>query len=591
MASPVASVTPSRTSGVAPLAVFFDATGTTDADTSKPFHDLLYTWNFGDDSSQTWDNGANTSQSKNFAVGGVAAHVYETPGTYTWTMLVSDGTTTDEVTGTITVSDPDTVYSTTNTVCVSTSGDFTGAPAGCTQVTSSDFDAALSANIGTGKRILFRRGETFTASTSVSVTADGPWTIGAFGNGTELAYVTTPQTAGAILNIGAGAGVFPDDGRIMDFDITQSAGTDTTSVFLNGNFDKLTLLRLNIHDIGDGPQFYAGQVNVVGNDHIWDSLAIVDCTIQGIRGGGATHGIYGMASKLMILGNLIDDSVGSEHLIRLDYAYKCVIQNNTLSNGASAKESIGVRGVGQDAGDAYYFQYVLPTPSPTQYVVISGNRVAVNAFASVKVGPVNDVTNTTITDVIIERNWHYIPVAPLSIVNNLMIFQGTNITERNDILDWSNATRQDGIYLLGASTGMAAATGIEIYNNTQYASTNGTGNLTLALGSTGTTGTYKNNLAYFPAETGSVTITVTGTWTASNNSTGPQTTGTNPFSSLNASEPSGFIISEASYAANGGTAQFPAQKADFYVGRDKSGDNRMGALVQNGQAQRKGVAA
>src|SRR6185369_7905627 len=77
-AAPTISCTPSRTTGTAPLGVLMDCTGTTDADTTKPFHDLYYTHTFGDLSAGAWSYGANTSLSKNFATGPVAAHVYET---------------------------------------------------------------------------------------------------------------------------------------------------------------------------------------------------------------------------------------------------------------------------------------------------------------------------------------------------------------------------------------------------------------------------------------------------------------------------------------------------------------------------------
>src|SRR4030067_2638800 len=39
---------PSRFYGVAPMAVFFDASGTTSTATTRPFHDLEYRWDFGD---------------------------------------------------------------------------------------------------------------------------------------------------------------------------------------------------------------------------------------------------------------------------------------------------------------------------------------------------------------------------------------------------------------------------------------------------------------------------------------------------------------------------------------------------------------
>lgn len=63
VSSPISvSITPSRTIGVAPLAVFFDASLTTDsAETANPIHDLDYRWSFGDANAGTWSYGSSNS--------------------------------------------------------------------------------------------------------------------------------------------------------------------------------------------------------------------------------------------------------------------------------------------------------------------------------------------------------------------------------------------------------------------------------------------------------------------------------------------------------------------------------------------------
>ena len=133
------SLAPARTSGVAPLAVFFDASGTTDVGvTARPFHDLEYTWDFGDPTAGTWAYGAQPGvSSKNSATGPVAAHVFEKPGTYTVTLTAFDGTNTVTTSKTITVDDPDVVFAGSGTVCMSTSGTFTNCPSGASHVTTS----------------------------------------------------------------------------------------------------------------------------------------------------------------------------------------------------------------------------------------------------------------------------------------------------------------------------------------------------------------------------------------------------------------------------------------------------------------------
>ena len=73
---------PTRFSGVAPLAVFFDATATTATATTRPFHDLEYRWAFSETVGPgigTWTTGSRANvSSRNSATGPVAAHVFET---------------------------------------------------------------------------------------------------------------------------------------------------------------------------------------------------------------------------------------------------------------------------------------------------------------------------------------------------------------------------------------------------------------------------------------------------------------------------------------------------------------------------------
>jgi hypothetical protein len=95
----------SRVTGVAPLSVFFDASGTKAKYTTLPFHELEYQWEFGDKTgavlnlsppltgTSTWNTGSRASVSnRDLATGPVTAHVFETPGTYFVTLNVTDGT-------------------------------------------------------------------------------------------------------------------------------------------------------------------------------------------------------------------------------------------------------------------------------------------------------------------------------------------------------------------------------------------------------------------------------------------------------------------------------------------------------------------
>ncbi len=145
----------------APCGVHFDATGTTWGGHSKVEADLdlEYRWDFGDPSCSGDGLFEASGQRCNEARGFVAAHLYETPGTYSVTLCVADGAEGACRSTDVVVSDPDMVYPGTQTVCVSNNGDHSGCPAGARRVSSqSDFDAALSAHLGANKRVLFHRG-------------------------------------------------------------------------------------------------------------------------------------------------------------------------------------------------------------------------------------------------------------------------------------------------------------------------------------------------------------------------------------------------------------------------------------------------
>src|SRR5271157_1926483 len=96
---PAANAIAARTSGTAPLFVFFDASGsngqygasvwnqdsTLTATANQSFRDLHFQWNYGDPSSGTWgDKGIGNAdgKSRNTDDGPFGAHVYETAGTY-----------------------------------------------------------------------------------------------------------------------------------------------------------------------------------------------------------------------------------------------------------------------------------------------------------------------------------------------------------------------------------------------------------------------------------------------------------------------------------------------------------------------------
>jgi PKD repeat protein len=85
--APTASFTANPTSGTAPLAVSFNGSASSDPEGST----LMYNWNFGDGSTGT---------------GAVVSHTFTTGGSYTVTLTVGDGQTSDDAQTTIQVDTP-----------------------------------------------------------------------------------------------------------------------------------------------------------------------------------------------------------------------------------------------------------------------------------------------------------------------------------------------------------------------------------------------------------------------------------------------------------------------------------------------------
>lgn len=239
-----ASQVPSRTTGVAPLYVNFDMTGTTSSQSANPTHELFYATDFGDSSAGTWVNGVQSSglTSKNTGYGPITGHVYETPGTYTVTTVVMDGVNVSSKTGTIVVQDPNVVYAGTNTICISHSGNFTGAPSGSQQVNTAgntDIYTYINTYKANNKRILFCKADNWTCSAQINFSSLNGLIIDGYGTGVSRAFGTgtllpiTPVNFGAVGQALFLAGIDITDLKICNLKITadssHSAGGGTSS--------------------------------------------------------------------------------------------------------------------------------------------------------------------------------------------------------------------------------------------------------------------------------------------------------------------------------------------------------------------------
>jgi hypothetical protein len=592
------SFTPSRavTGGgdtcVAPCAVYFDATATTDSvitSTLGVFHDAQFSWDFGDTAGgATWTNGAGQG-SKNAAYGPVTGHVFETAGTYTVTLTVYDGTNTNTGTASITVTDADTYFSTTKTVCISTSGTFTGCPTGATHVTSSDWDAAFNANVGAGKRLLFRRGETFTASTSANIQVTGPGLVGAYDTGAAPIVQASANNVN-IIEYGVWTQTALADWRIMDLEFTGNGHSGNGGVMGNqnnpGSFDQLMIFRMNIHDVHNAMQFNdAGPdfANANGHPghHLYTGSAVVETTTTNVTGTTGGHSIFGAGNQYMVMGNSLNNNGGGEHTFRTVCANGFVFSNNTIAGAASTKHLIKLHSYSYDttgawnapsdfdAGIASVDNPTWPTTGTyTQNGVISDNKfVGGSEQWMVALGPQDNAHDERLRDIIVERNWF---VASSSTTIG-MISWVTRTTIRNNLFNLSGGADQYVMPVLRRGIeGTTAPTEtypnyVSIYNNSAYSSSAGTmigielapSDSGMGTNNTAANVVAKNNLAYSPSGTSPNMIHGTGaspTISATNNSSDAQMKSTSPnFTATPPATTAGWKPTSG-YAIGGGTS-------------------------------------
>ena len=555
----------SRASGVAPLAVFFDASATTATTSARPFHELEFQWNFGETNLGNWSQGAHANVvSRNVDTGPVAAHVFETPGTYSVKLNATDGANVGSTTVQITVTDPNTVFA-ASTACVSVVGAFTGCPTGAAKITSSDYAAVIN-DIGNAliRCFLFNRGESWTASAQAIEMHNGPGLIGAYGSGAAPKWVLPAGITGLVLSDITTPTI--SDWRVMDLEINGQT-LATSGVTAGGSINQVLLLRLNIHDINDGITFdvstldYWNTQSGHAGQTMWDQLAIVDSRVNTIFGGvgvsqspaaSGYSGAYISAARLTFMGNNFDNANGGEHVLRTPYIGKGVVSHNYLARPDAAKHC-----------------FKLHAPSFTGTGVVGGKYseqivIADNTFdggksvQNVKLAPQNGSSDERIRNVLFERNYFLMGVG----AEFGLVMEGpvSVVSVRNNIFNSSNSTDPYPADIEINGGGMGATTSVNIYNNTLYTtSPQFKGVLLLGDPALISNVNVKNNLAYAPSAANATfaDLSVGSNVVGSNNSTDVQTRSVSPlFGTVPALSATSLLATDfkpatASYATGG----------------------------------------
>lgn len=438
----------SRTNGVAPLSVYFDASGTTSGVTAIPFHELGYRWDFGDPGSGAW---ATDGKSKNSAAGPQAGHVYHMPGVYTATLTVQDmagGQATRQMV--IVVDDPAGVFPGTNTVCFSQDGNFDGAPAGARLIITNRF-AAVAAYFSPRMRLLLRRGETWT-NASVRLNSAGPGIIGAFGAGAPPVLVAPSNTT--LLTLSSSSPRL-DDWRVMDLELDGSA-KGSWAVLANGVVTRVLLLRLGAHDFLGGVNISTSILDYYKSTSMYDQVSLEDMTLTHFIGGGGGNIGFICSRRLSIQGCVMHDSRGVEHILRTPWISKGVICHNDMRDQALAKHVIKMHAPQFNAPGIGSNQH-------TELVVLSDNTFSGNADWTVCLGPQDNGKDERVRDILVERNFF---LCNSNVQVNLLIW-GREITARNNIFNTTDGKAQTCVWI-GPRGIEPAPENVRVFNNTGY---------------------------------------------------------------------------------------------------------------------------
>jgi hypothetical protein len=428
--------TASRTTGVAPLAVFFDAVDTASPAWSSgviqpPDSDYAsyhYTWDFDDSGSGTF---ATNGKNKNEATGYVAAHVFENSGTYTVTLTIMDDSGASQTyTQLVTVS----AFSGTTYYFDATSGN--DANPGTEAQPKKTWSHAISLATA-NTRLLFKRGETFTDTVARTISVDGPGALATYGTGANPIIQMTVSSRTS-LSIAFGT----EDWRIIDLDFVGAGGgaqVDGTAIENAGS--RILALRCSSANYWTG--LGAGNARIVPLDGNFyqECDATAEQTV-----------FYGCGQHLAFLGNTFHDSTIT-HILRIPQGVKTVVSNNILRNAGPTRHLIKLHSPGAAEG----------RPS-TRYVIISDNELDGVGW-NTTVGPQDSLSDERVTEVVLERN--------IVKRGTMEIFAGA-ITIRNNF--FLPTTNVGGWHAVGiGKRGIEPApNNVRVLNNSAYVSSSNT---------------------------------------------------------------------------------------------------------------------
>jgi len=492
------------TTGLAPFGVVFDGVQTTHPDPNiRPYHDLLYFMDFGDGSSGNYSIGEYAGTTKNRDLGApVFCHVYETPGTYTASMWVHDGTTlVGPVQKTITAKNPNEEFPGASTIAISDTADFSWAPAGAVQITQSVINTGLAnAAVTSNKRVLLRPNGSYTCSSSSLKS-----------NLKNFVLATAPGGASAIITFTAAGQDFlagfagssnpannANSWRIHDLDIRGGG-------FANARGVVTTIIPTATGD-ANLKNFNAGDITVhrVTCDglsaSVWpqggNNTVVSQVTSTNTTGAGGKMPIYG--SGVMRLGIIdcdLDSAHGGEHVTRIQGADYLAIVSSRFARPAASKQYLTARewGNGSAPGPGIDTLYHAQRAN-----TIDGTTQTVTTSIYTDTAPQATTFNGPIKDSVWESNFYAGCQA-----DQALLICARDVTIRNNVFSYVQRVSgsSKAIQISNPNNTMSTLTdNVRVLGNTAYSS--GTNGFSMVTIQNAVVNPYVcNNIAYAPSAT------------------------------------------------------------------------------------------
>jgi hypothetical protein len=362
----------------------------------------------------------------------------------------------------------------------------------------------------------------------------------------------------------------------MDLDINGQnlQEQDNIAVDATGQFNRLLLLRLNIHGTWRGVS--ASHWVLSPGQVIYDEWSIIDSTMTGIP--GCTYlgkydcdwRVYLAGKHHSIQGNSLDnEDTGGSHVIRSEYMSKGIISNNYIARAGIIQLAIKIHAwawAGGAGGNS--------TPNTySEQIVISDNRFVggINPW-TVGLEPQNDQMDERIRQVIVERNWFTSGPGTQVAVNN----SASNVTIRNNIFNVSSTGSHHVGVLIGRRGPEPTPDNVNVYGNTFYSASGG--DFIGIQAANATNVAIKNNLGFAPLAIAPVMVAATDpNFSVSSNSSNFEVKNTSPnWISGTPTAPSDFRLSPTSYGIGMGVV-IPVYTDFFLQSRDT---NSIGAVIQ-----------